>query len=133
MFIYFQANSFYGLLDVESIKSPMLSGKYLQLPYFPGHCYAAIKPEDSSQVVSFISFNALRFLISKKPTMTVQREKPQSLIYHIHSFHVLDMKVFTIYHSTLALSYFLGISVLVHYIWNSRSNLAVLPPCLVCS
>ena len=28
--------------------------------------------------------------------MTVQEGKPQSLVYHIHSFHVLDIKVFTI-------------------------------------
>ena len=96
LLIHFQANSFYGLLDVESIQSPMFNGKHLQLPYFPGHCYAAVKTKDSSQVIFVSFFNALRFWISKDPTMILQKEKPQNLIYHIHSFHVLDLKVFQI-------------------------------------
>ena len=52
LLIFFQANSFYGLLDVESIQSPKFNGKFMQLPYFPGHCYAAVKPKDSIQVLA---------------------------------------------------------------------------------
>ena len=43
--------SYYGLLDVQSILAPVASGQWMQLPYFPGHYYAAYKASESKEVI----------------------------------------------------------------------------------
>ena len=72
---HFQANSFYGLLDVESIQSPMFNGKHLQLPYFPGHCYAAVKTKDSNQVIFVVFFQRSKILNIQGPNHDSSKRK----------------------------------------------------------
>ena len=49
-----KGTSYYGLLDVMMI-SPSLTGQMVEVPYYPGHCYAAFKGNSSTQV--FLTFN----------------------------------------------------------------------------
>ena len=74
----FQNVSCYGLLDVNTVLTPIPTGQYVQLVYFPGLQYVACRAEESSQ-------NMI--------TVTVYEARPQSLVYHSHEYHVTDVKV----------------------------------------
>ena len=43
--------SYYGLLDVQSILAPIATGQQVQLPYYPGHHYAAYKASGLKEVI----------------------------------------------------------------------------------
>ena len=74
----FQNVSCYGLLDVNTVLTPIPTGQYVQLVYFPGLQYVACRAEESSQ-------NMI--------TVTVYEARPESLVYHNHEYHVTDIKV----------------------------------------
>ena len=74
----FQNVSCYGVLDVNPIQTPIPTGQYVKLVYFPGLQYVACRAEESSQ-------NMI--------TVTVYEARPQSLVYHSHEYHVTDVKV----------------------------------------
>ena len=42
--------SCYGLLDINTVLSPTLTGQYIDMVYSPGFQYAAYRPSDASQV-----------------------------------------------------------------------------------
>ena len=46
--------SCYGLLDTSAIDSPLHTGKWVELSYHPGYCYAACRPTDNKQVTNSI-------------------------------------------------------------------------------
>ena len=48
----FQSTSCYGLLDTSAILSPINTGQYVDLIYYPGYCYAAYKAEDVNKVIT---------------------------------------------------------------------------------
>ena len=47
----FQTSSCYGLLDTSAILSPINTGQYVDLVYYPGYCYAAYKAKDVNKVI----------------------------------------------------------------------------------
>ena len=49
----FQNVSCYGLLDVNTVLTPIPTGQYVQLVYFPGLQYVAYRGGESSQVVNY--------------------------------------------------------------------------------
>ena len=49
-FFEFQNCSYYGLLDVNSILSPIKTGEWVELAFRPGFFYAAYKATESCQV-----------------------------------------------------------------------------------
>ena len=52
--ITFKNVSCYGLLDVNSVLSPMHTGEYVQVFYFPGLQYVAYRPKEPSQVLNYL-------------------------------------------------------------------------------
>ena len=56
-FITFQNHSCYGLLDVNTILTPIPTGQYVELVYFPGLQYVAYRAGECSQVVFFLLLN----------------------------------------------------------------------------
>ena len=71
----------------------------VQLPYFAGCKYAAYSAENSEEVRKLdVPLNHKNHLLCYKVgTVTWYQSRPEFLVYHIHSFHVLEMKVFNKY------------------------------------
>ena len=44
--------SYYGLLDVQSIQTPVATGQQVQLPYYPGYHYAAYSASELTEVIN---------------------------------------------------------------------------------
>ena len=81
------------------ILAPVLTGDMVEVPYYPGHCYAAYFGNSPTQV--FMAPQCIIHLIffyEKVESVTLYKERPDNLLYHICSFHVLDLKV-CIYHN----------------------------------
>ena len=79
------------------ILAPVLTGQMVEVPYYPGHCYAAFMGNSSTQVFWIFKIMIMLFFL-KVQSVTLYRERPDNLLYHICSFHVLDLKV-CIYHN----------------------------------
>ena len=52
LLIIIKVTSYYGLLDVQSILAPIATGQQVQLPYYPGHHYAAYRASEFKEVIS---------------------------------------------------------------------------------
>ena len=132
--MYFQANSFYGLLDVESIQSPRFTGKYMQLPYFPGHCYAAVKTKDSNQVLSKLFFQYPKVLNVQGPNYDSSKRKTTVSDLPHSQFSCSGPEGI---HKKISFQtffkIFLDMSVLFCHIWNCRQNLVLLLSSSLCS
>ena len=94
-FNLYQASSVYGLLSTTTISNVVATGHVITLPFFNGCKYVAY-PSDMQQVSCFDDINCyLDFCtIQKVGAVNWYDRRPDLLVYHIHSFHVLDMKVF---------------------------------------
>ena len=80
------------------ILDPVPTGDLIEVPYHPGHCYAAYLGSSATQV--FLAPQYIKKLIisyEKVQSVTLYTKKPDNLLYHICSFHVLDLKV-SVYH-----------------------------------
>ena len=75
------------------ILSPVPTGDLVEVPYYPGHCYAAFMGNSATQVFSYF-LNVQMMMFFKVQSVTLYRERPDFLLYHICSFHILDMKVY---------------------------------------
>ena len=74
------------------ILSPVPTGDLVEVPYYPGHCYAAFLGKSPTQVSMLMKCTKCNIFI-KVQSVTLYRERPDFLLYHICSFHILDMKV----------------------------------------
>ena len=72
-----QTISCYGLLSPNPILNTQLTGKTLILPFFHGCRYAAIPATRSDGNIQ----------------VDIMTARPESLIYHIHCLHLVDLKV----------------------------------------
>ena len=75
--MYLQAVSCYALLSPDTILNPKPTGQQITLPFYPGHRYAAV-PGSS---------------INNKVQVDILPRRPESLVYHDHCFHLMDIKV----------------------------------------
>ena len=70
------------------------------LPLYPGYKYAAYAAINNEEVIKLIalvkSFNYLLCIFLQAGTVTFYNERPVKLVYHISSFHILDLKVINI-------------------------------------
>ena len=48
--------SFYGLLDEKMILAPVPTGDLVEVPYYPGHCYAAYLGNSTTQVLLVLQY-----------------------------------------------------------------------------
>ena len=92
--INFQGISCYGLLDVSSIVSPILTGQWLELDLYPGYTYAAYKGAKNQVVEKFLQLIVFNnFFLLQMTSLTVYDARPESLVYYSHEFHLMDLKV----------------------------------------
>ena len=62
-----KGTSYYGLLDVKMIISPSLTGQMVEVPNYPGHCYAAFMGNSSTKVFFDLQYiNVQCFFIDSK-------------------------------------------------------------------
>ena len=76
------------------ILDPVPTGDLIEVPYHPGHFYAAYLGSSATQV--FLAPQYIKKLIisyEKVQSVTLYTKKPDNLLYHICSFHVIDLKV----------------------------------------
>ena len=59
------------------ILNPHQIGKHINLPFYPAHRYAAVPGSD----------------INDEVQVEIHPERPASLVYHDHCFHLMDLKV----------------------------------------
>ena len=73
------------------------------LPLYPGYKYAAYAAISRDEVILYlvILINNNSFILLQAGTVTFYNDRPVKLVYHICSFHILDMKVFRIYNGFL--------------------------------
>ena len=91
--IHFQNNSCYGLLDVNYIVSPIKTGQWVDIYYYPGYTYAAYRATENCQVRKVNPSNSSYLFTFQVPSVTIYDTRPMHLIYHSHEFHVMDLKV----------------------------------------
>ena len=93
--IDFQANSYYALFSKAPICSPVSSGQSVNLPFFPGHLYAAYQAEDDYQVD--LHFSIWCILIKNKlyqgVNFTYYQERPTKLCYHTSLLEICKLEV----------------------------------------
>ena len=76
-FSYFQIVSCYVLLSPDTIRNPQCIGKHINLPFYPGHRYAAIPGSSANDAVEVV----------------IHPARPEYLVYHDHCFHLVDVNV----------------------------------------
>ena len=59
------------------IVSPVPTGQWVEVAFYPGYRYVAYRARERSQVCTVTLFEAM----------------PGHLVYHDHLFHVMDLKV----------------------------------------
>ena len=91
----YQASSSYGLLSTTAINNVVSTGYVLTLPFFNGCKYVAYQ-SDMQQVSWFDNINCYLDVcfIKKVGGVNWYDRRPDLLVNHLHSFHVLNMKVF---------------------------------------
>ena len=76
------------------IVSPVPTGGYVEVPYYPGLCYAAFHTTTFNPGKFTIPEKAIFILLFKVPTVCFYDKRPVFLVYHASSFHVMDFEVF---------------------------------------
>ena len=90
-------------MSTDTIVDPQPTGQGINLPFYPGCRYAAIPGQSSNGVVE----------------VDIYPSRPESLVYHDHSCHLMDLKVILSLSCTLLtllLLRFLKISSLVMFL-----------------
>ena len=83
--------------------SPVPTGRWVEVAFFPGFRYVAYRAREGSQV----------------STVSLCEAMPEHLVYHNHLFHVMDLKV-TVITNILRFNYFVVVlPVQSHPVWIS--------------
>ena len=90
--LFSQVTSCYGLFSNNPIMSPVSTGKYVTLPFYPGYKYVAYASENIEEVW-ILKIYLMSNSYVKVGTFTIYTERPDKLIYYDRSFHVMDIKV----------------------------------------
>ena len=93
----FQLASCYGLLSTESISSPLPSGEWMNVYFYPGFRYVAFPARSSEDVRMHLYESLKQYCILQVATVTFYVSRPEFLVYHEHIFHVMDLKVLNCY------------------------------------
>ena len=101
--------SCYALISKSPVSTPVATGRMHNVPYYQGYRYVAF-PTRTTEEVCILDCNVKsNLIIFQAGRVDLYEERPASLVYFEHCFHILDVKkVFYSYTwSTSICSYFL--------------------------
>ena len=73
--------------------TPVPTGGWVKLPFYPGCRYVAIPPTSTEDVRKNTYWSLSNSIQFKVATVTFHMSRPESLVYYQYGFHLMDIQV----------------------------------------
>ena len=84
-------------MSTESILSPLPPGEWMNVYFYPGWRYVAFPARSTEDVRMCLYFTCKKYVFVQVATVNFYQSRPESLVYHEHNFHIMDLKVLNSY------------------------------------